>query len=236
MPNILGPSSYLVAIEEDILRRAARLPRPSVVAYINLRNFRMFNLALGEEQGDLVLEQIKAHLEGLGQVRWLGSDAFVVLIPGSLETATSQLRAFSWRFYLVAGLTYGWSFQFDDGRKFPDLPKKTSDVVVCTPMCGIAAVESDPKEALKLALERYALQRRQGQCAFTEGFARAGRIIEFQDGIRPKKTCPACKSEELTTLGQDIGESRESCKGCGAVFRRLDVRYALGERRVGDYV
>jgi diguanylate cyclase (GGDEF)-like protein len=59
------------------------------IVLVDVDNFRQINERFGSAVADLVLQELARLLGRHGNAGRLGSDAFAVLIPGDLETATA---------------------------------------------------------------------------------------------------------------------------------------------------
>ena len=220
---------------------------PAVLVHVNLHCFKPYNVVLGHQRGDALLQQVQRQLEQLGRTWRVAGDEFVALIAGPLEAATEKIRAFSWLSHTVIGATEAWRFRFADGRELPAVPWRSFEVV-CTPRCGISELldGADAEAALALAERRCEELRIAATDAATVHVA---ATVPAAPGFAPlasgpwsnqrqlaSPACPLCAAPRSEILEEDLGWTREHCTACQLGYERSDVLIVLGEESSAGYL
>ena len=132
------PNRTLLAQRAKLaLALAARYQRELTVLFLDLDRFKEVNDSLGHAEGDALLVQVAARLNGLireaDTVCRLGGDEFVLLLPdtdqaGALRVADKLLAAFRQPFFVAghglrATVSIGIALYPHDGSTFGDLLK-----------------------------------------------------------------------------------------------------------------
>jgi GGDEF domain-containing protein len=233
-------------VRNELREVAAAHPRPAVLAHVNLHCFKPYNVVLGYQRGDALLQQVQRQLEQLGRAWRVAGDEFVALIAGPLEPATGRLRAFSWLSHTVIGATEAWRFRFADGRELPAVPWRSFEVM-CTPRCGIAALlEGGSAEAALALAERRCEELRIAAAARRDdaepsspadpGFAPLASGPWSNPRQLASPTCPLCAAPRSEIVDEDLGWASERCTRCLTSYERSDVLIVLGEESSAGYM
>jgi GGDEF domain-containing protein len=237
-PENGSPDDALAARERAILDAVRAHRGPAVLVAVNMNGMKAFNAVLGHAAGDQVLRGVEAGLARIGVVWRTGGDEFVGLLPGDLAQARDRVRAFTWLYNVRVGATDAWEFRFKDGR--PSLLVPVDHIeVVCNPRCGLAEIgqgPNGPAHALELARRRCAQAAVDPGLHTTLGFAPIVRHPWTRARKLAAAGCPLCKFDRPTVLDKDLGESRETCPGCGVDYQRVDKVFVLGREESAGYL
>ena len=221
---------------------AAKERRPYALAYVELHNFKAFNVLVGHAGGDAHLQRVLSALQEVGRALRVAGDGFVVLAERASYLA--ELRACSWRLRAVLGATEAWTFTFADGRRVAPVPWRSFQVI-CTPRCGVgelgaaseAPLQATLDETLEAAAARCQAMRAEGAAA-AAGFAPLGTRPWHDEQRLAERACPGCGAAEaaLVLEEEDLGWARERCSRCAASYERRDKLWVLGEEHDAAYM
>lgn len=230
----------------EAILAAAVERRPCALAYVELHNFKAFNVLVGHAGGDAHLQRVLSALQEVGHALRVAGDGFVVLAERA--TYLAELRACTWQLRAVLGATEAWTFTFADGRRVAPVPWRSFQVI-CTPRCGAvelgaaretavgAVVEAALDEALGAAAARCQAMRAEG-AAVAAGFAPLGTRPWHDEQRLAEKACPGCGAAEAALVldEEDLGWARERCTRCAAAYERHDKLWVLGEEHDAAYM
>jgi len=219
--------------QQELLAAAATCEGPATFVYVDIHNFKAFNVLRNHKNGDRQIARLQERLGAIGRTWRVGGDEFVVLALAPHASVRQMVRAVSWLMNITLGATEAWSIRFSDGRPELTVPY-VSYVVSCTPRCGLAEVQADPAAALALA------ERRCDDLAFPDRSpARAAALAEGFPPLGPRmgdgatelarRGCPACGHDRPTTISVDLGYSDEMCPRCDARYDRINKMFVLEE-------
>lgn len=226
----------------EAILAAAEERRPCALAYVELHNFKAFNVLVGHAGGDAHLQRVLSTLQEVGHALRVAGDGFVVLAERA--TYLAELRACSWQLRAVLGATEAWTFAFADGRRVAPVPWRSFQVI-CTPRCGVVELGAASEVAEGAAVEA-ALGEAESRCqtmraegvAAAAGFAPLGTRPWHDEQRLAEQVCPGCgAAEEAIVLEEeDLGWARERCTRCAATYERRDKLWVLGEEHDAAYL
>lgn len=226
----------------EAILAAAEERRPCALAYVDLHNFKAFNVLVGHASGDAHLQRVLIALQAVGRTLRVAGDGFVVLAERASYLA--ELRAGSWQLRAVLGATEAWAFAFEDGRRVAPVPWRSFQVI-CTPRCGVVELEAASEVADGAAVEA-ALGEAEARCeamraegaAAAAGFAPLGTRPWHDEQRLAEQACPSCGAgkEAIVLEAEDLGWARERCTRCAATYERRDKLWVLGEEHDAAYM
>lgn len=210
--------------DAKVLAAIGAHPRPATLLYVNLKNFKAFNVAAGAERGDTLLATLERFLRESGWTQRTAGDEFATVVVAPLSEARARARRVAWLCHSVVNVTDFWRIRLRDGRALPSIPWQHAQIV-CWPRIAMVECTSDALTDLTRAREQcITMWNEPAPPDFPPR-----QPHPFNDRVTlADESCPVCGFESPLHVARDLGWSGERCPKCEAEYEREHFQSVLG--------